>query len=78
MAEFKKALLADSLPQMDAMQQQFQNCAQRAEQTAQERKNAEKENSPESQANIKAGEGVHGRPYEDRPRHQEERDRSLL
>ena len=56
MAEFKKALLADSLPQMDAMQQQFQNCAQRAEQTAQERKNAERENSPESQANIKAGE----------------------
>lgn len=56
MAEFKKALLADSLPMMDEMQQQFQNCAQRAEQVAQDRKNAEKENSPESQANIKAGE----------------------
>ena len=56
MAEFKKALLADSLPQMDAMQQQFQSCAQRAEQAVVERKNAEKENSPESQANIKAGE----------------------
>ncbi len=56
LAEFKKALLADSLPLLDDMQEQFQQCAQRAEKVAQERKEAEKENSPESQANIKAGE----------------------
>jgi FKBP-type peptidyl-prolyl cis-trans isomerase FkpA len=56
MAEFKKALMADSLPDMDTMNMQFQRCAERAEQNATERRNAEKENSPESKANIKAGE----------------------
>lgn len=56
MAEFKKALMADSLSNMDAMQQQFQALAQRAEMSAQARKEAEKANSPEAQANVKAGE----------------------
>lgn len=56
MKNFRTFFMSDTMPQnAQELMTGFQILAQRAEQRAQDRRNAELENSEESQANIKAG-----------------------